>query len=696
MAIYGGWTGKTLRVNLTTGKISYEDTIAKYKDYVGAEGLAFKVLWDEVPAGVHPFDPENKIIFGAGPLNGTGIPHAGRLSVTTLLATCPYHGVGTGHAGGHWSSMLKFAGWDSLIVEGKSEKPVWICIDNQNVSIRDASHLWGHGVYYTNSAIMDEMGNDASVLAIGQAGENLYGAATMMIDRFGSAQNGAPMGAKKLKAIGVRGTGSVRVACSGRELLDMINYHTFLIGDWDGSMTPNKPQPWAEYYGGSWTNGKDVFWGGNGERIYTGECDPKDVHTYAYRGPGNRSEWNKNERQMEWMVGGRACFGCASPCRQALHIPEMDAKWGTGSRPVNECGGISTTRDYYAKRPSAEAMFLGSVLADDYGIGDDYHILTGDFVYYYKTGLMKERLPKKEWDSIPWDAMEKGSPEFIRDLLRRLAFREGELGYAMGLGSYAWAKRWGAPPLEQQWQERPYGKAVAWNETSWFAPHHFEGQQVGVILNCMYNRDPCMHEQTHFNSIADGVDQKVFEAVTGVESGDAIDRNGVVTPINEAKIRLAVRLSADGVLHNSLVTCNRGGASFFSPHKERGYKGDSALDAKEYSLVTGDHKSEEEFVQTGLRIFTLMRALTMRSLGTSNMRAGHDRYPTSAYDHKDWKGIPAFTPGTERMDKEDLDKAIAMYYDAMGWDEKGCPKKETWKKLGLEDVAKQLEKAGIL
>lgn len=697
MANYKGWAGKVLRVNLTTGMISSEDTVAKYKDFVGGEGLGLKVLWDEVPAGTHPYSAENKIIFGAGPLNGTGIPHAGRLSITTLLATNPFFGAGTGHSGGHFSTNLKFAGWDAVIVEGKAAHPVWICIQDDDVSIRDARKLWGTGTFRTTAAIMDEMGSDsASVCAIGQAGENLFGAATMLIDRSGSGQNGAPMGAKNLKAIGVRGTGAVKVACTGKQLMAQIAYHTSLCGGTSGGMTPKLPQPWAQFSGGEWTNGKNVWWGGADPAIPTGECDPHDVHTYAYRGPGNRSGWNSNERQMRWLVRANACFGCPVPCKQALHVPEMDTKWGAGARPCNECGGLSATRDYYGGTATTEAMFLGSVLADDYGIGDDYHILTGDLCYFLDNGILKANLPAAEYNSIPWNLRASGDPGFIRDLLRRFAFVEGELGKAFALGSYELSKRWNAPPLSQMLQERPYGKAVAWNETTWFAPHHFEGLQVGYLLNSMYNRDPCMHEQTHFNEFTTAIDKSAMAAVKFVESKDAVDAADQITPINDAKIRLAVRLSADGVLHNSLNTCNRGSSPWFSPLKERGYRGDSSLDSKEYSMVTGDIKTELEFMDTGLRIFNLMRALTIRSMNTKNMRVGHDVFPESGFNHPSWKTKKPFDKGSQRMDRADMDKALGMYYAAMGWDADGAPTRATYERLGLKYVADELATAGLL
>lgn len=703
MPKYGGWTGKILRVNLTTGKISSEDTFAKYKDFLGAEGFGFKMIWDEVPAGTHPYAPENKILCGSGPFNGTGIPHAGRVTYTSLLPDSPFFGVGSGHGSGHWAANLKFAGWDSVIVEGKASKPVWICIQDENVSIRDAGKLWGNGIYRTNAAIMEEIGSEcASVAAIGQAGENLFGPAMILTDRSGAGSLGAIFGSKNLKAIGVRGTGSVKVACTGKELLDMIAYHTTLIGGTSGSMKPKFPQPWAEYYGGGWTNAKNVFWGGANPPVSTGECDPHDVQSIAFRGPGTRWPWTNPDMQST-LVRGASCFGCPQPCNQAVHFPKMAAAYGMADTICNECGGISTTRDYYGKYSSLagnEGYAMGSWLADDYGLGDDYHYTTGDFAYVVDQHpeILKANLPEAEYKALePFlELRKKGDVKFIQELLRRFAYREGELGKAFGVGSYELNKRWKFPPMTQQWQERGMGKAVAWNTTTWFAPHHFEGQQVGYILNSMYNRDPTMHEQTHTNEITAEIDRKVFEAAGLINSGDAIDEAGKVTPINEAKIRYAKRLSADGVIHNSLVTCNRSGASFFSPLKERGYKGDSAIDAKEYSLITGDTKTEEQFHEVGLRLFNLMRACTIRSMGTRNMRAGHDRFPDSAFDHPDWKDKPAFSPGSERMDRADMEKALDMYYAAMGWDKDGAPTRETYKKLGLDDVADQLAKLNLL
>jgi aldehyde:ferredoxin oxidoreductase len=732
MPTYGGWTGKTLRVNLTTGKISADDTIAKYKDYVGGEGLGLKVLFDEVAPHTDPLSPENKLIIGAGPLNGTGLPHMGRLSFTSLLTTNPDWLPGTGHAGGHFTSLLKFAGWDSVIIEGKAPNPVWIFIDNENVSIRDARRMWGHGNYYINAAINDEVGTDCvSVLSIGQAGQNMHGAATVICDRSHSGQNGGTMGAKNLIAVAVRGTGSVKIACTGRELLAQIAHHTSLTGGTSGGMTPQKPKPWAQYYGGGdWLGDPTVWWGGADAPVNTGLTDPHDVHTTALRGPGSRSSWNSNDRNMKWMVRGASCFGCPTPCHQAIHVPEMATSYGYGDYCVNECGGLSSPSDYFGTAKTAAEMLspknassypgrlMGSILGDDYGIGDDYHILTGDFVYYASEfkGIMKANLPAAEYNSIPWNLQASGDPGFLVDIMKRFSFRIGELGYAHGLGSKAWWQRWGGPekfPYAAMQQERGFGKAVCWSEESWFAPHHFEGIQSGFIINSMYNRDPCMHEQTHINSVADAVDKSVWDKIPSVDGvtpigGDACDAS--TTAWNDAKCRQAIRLASEGVLHNSQVQCNRGGsvALWFSPLAERGYVGDSTLDAVEYSMVTGDHKTEAEMHKVGLRIFNLLRAGTIRGMGTTNMIqynptppnglsffTGHDAFPDAAFNHPSWKA-PAFSGSNQRMDPADMDKAVKQFYGEMGWSATGAPKKQTYLDLGMDDVAAEMERLGLL
>jgi aldehyde:ferredoxin oxidoreductase len=209
-ATNGGFAGKTLRVDLSTRRVSQEDTVEKYREVLGGTGIGYQVLWDEVPAGTGPFDPANKLIFATGVLAGTGVPCNGRTAVTTLFpSSWPKPLVATGHMGGQFAAKLKYAGYDALIVEGKADQPVWLFIRDNQVEIRDASHLWGTGIRRATLEISQEMGTESVVAAIGQAGENLVPLSVVMNSVSHSAGGvGAVMGARNLKAIGVlRGHG---------------------------------------------------------------------------------------------------------------------------------------------------------------------------------------------------------------------------------------------------------------------------------------------------------------------------------------------------------------------------------------------------------------------------------------------------------------------------------------------------------
>ena len=213
-----GWTGRLLRVNLSTGDVKREDVSKEVlEDYIGGSGLGAKIFNDEVPADVEPLSPENKILFMTGPLTGTLAPTGGRYMVITKS---PLTGIWLEtNSGGEWGAELKFAGYDGVIVEGRAKDPVYLEILDDEVSLRDASELWGKTVSETTSALKDAVGDDDSkVLAIGPAGENgvLMACVVNELGRAaGRGGSGAVMGSKNLKAILVRGTGSVKVAKPG-------------------------------------------------------------------------------------------------------------------------------------------------------------------------------------------------------------------------------------------------------------------------------------------------------------------------------------------------------------------------------------------------------------------------------------------------------------------------------------------------
>lgn len=207
------WMGTILRVDLAAKTIRKEPLNTKdAHDYVGARGLGTKYFCDEVDPQVDPLSPENKLIFMTGPLTGTAAGCGGRYEV---VAKAPLTGtIGAANSGGHFGPELKFAGYDGIIIENASETPVYLYINDGVVELRDASGLWGKTVYETTDVLQAELGN-FKISCIGPTGENLCLYAGVMNEKHRAAGRGglgAVMGSKKLKAIAVRGTGSVTVA----------------------------------------------------------------------------------------------------------------------------------------------------------------------------------------------------------------------------------------------------------------------------------------------------------------------------------------------------------------------------------------------------------------------------------------------------------------------------------------------------
>ena len=207
----GGYMGKLLRVNLTQGTISEEMLPAEdvLRKYIGGAGLGVKILSDELPPAIAPLDPENRLIFMTGPLTGTLVPCANNTSIVFLNYETGYT-VGTAHAHGYFGPYLKFAGYDGIIVQGEAKSPVYLWIHDGKAEIRDASKLWGKDTHETEDLVKEEIGpvEDASVAAIGPAGENLIHGAGIQNDKhhlFAKGGVGAVMGSKKLKAIAVGG-----------------------------------------------------------------------------------------------------------------------------------------------------------------------------------------------------------------------------------------------------------------------------------------------------------------------------------------------------------------------------------------------------------------------------------------------------------------------------------------------------------
>ncbi|MDK2986257.1 MAG: aldehyde:ferredoxin oxidoreductase, partial [Clostridia bacterium] len=205
----GGYMGKILRVDLSTQEIlteTFQEEILR--KYLGGSGLGAKILLEETTEKTDPLGPDNILIFMTGPLVGTRALNFGRHQVVTKS---PLTGIyGEANSGGTWGVHLKRAGYDGLIISGRSSKPVYLWLNNDIVQIRDASSIWGKDTFETDLLLKRELGSDIVTCSIGQAGENLVKIAAIMNDGIhGRAAArcgvGAVMGSKKLKAIAVKG-----------------------------------------------------------------------------------------------------------------------------------------------------------------------------------------------------------------------------------------------------------------------------------------------------------------------------------------------------------------------------------------------------------------------------------------------------------------------------------------------------------
>ena len=209
-----GYAGKILRVNLTKGKVVTEQLGKNLASlYIGGKGFGSKILVEETKPKTDPYNPENLLIFSTGPVNGTLLSGASKFCA---VFKSPLTGIwGESQCGGYFAPQLKYAGYDLIMIKGKSQRPVYLTIEDEEIRINDATHLWGKDTFETESVIKKDHGDGFQVLSIGPAGENLVRFACITHDKgrqFGRCGAGAVMGSKKLKAVAVKGSGTVEIA----------------------------------------------------------------------------------------------------------------------------------------------------------------------------------------------------------------------------------------------------------------------------------------------------------------------------------------------------------------------------------------------------------------------------------------------------------------------------------------------------
>ncbi len=208
------YAGKILRVDLTRQRIREEPIdLGAARAFIGGRGLATKIFCDEVNPKINPLAAGNKLILATGPLTGMSAACGGRFMVVTKGALTG--AIACSNAGGNFGPEMKFAGYDMIVLEGASKRPVILVIDDGSVELRPAGKLWGKNIHETEDALHEQLGADFKCLSIGPAGEKLVRFACIINDKSRAAGRsgvGAVMGSKKLKAIAVRGMGGLTAA----------------------------------------------------------------------------------------------------------------------------------------------------------------------------------------------------------------------------------------------------------------------------------------------------------------------------------------------------------------------------------------------------------------------------------------------------------------------------------------------------
>jgi aldehyde:ferredoxin oxidoreductase len=208
-----GYAGTILRIDLTDEKIDKQSLPAELaENFIGGRGFVAKTLFDKLPAGADPLGPENLFIAASGPLSGQFMPASGK---THFGCKSPATGgYGDSNMGGHFGPALKYAGYDMMILTGRAAVPSLLVIEDEKLIIRPAGDLWGMGSLSAETRLKEELGEEFQILTIGPAGENMVTYACITHDfgrQAGRVGIGAVLGSKNIKAIAVKGTGSIPV-----------------------------------------------------------------------------------------------------------------------------------------------------------------------------------------------------------------------------------------------------------------------------------------------------------------------------------------------------------------------------------------------------------------------------------------------------------------------------------------------------
>ncbi|ASI99958.1 tungsten-containing formaldehyde ferredoxin oxidoreductase [Thermococcus celer] len=613
-----GWWGRILRVDLTNNKVrvqEYPPEVAR--KFIGGRGLAAWILWNEAK-GVDPLGPDNKLVFASGPFNGLPTPSGGKM---VIAAKSPLTGgYGDGNLGTMATVHLRKAGYDAIVVEGKAKKPVYLYIEDDEVSILSAEGLWGKDTFETERELKKIHGKNVGVLSIGPAGEHLVRYA-VVISQEGRAAGrpgmGAVMGSKKLKAVVIRGTKEIPVAdkenlkkLSTEAYNEILNRPSYPFWKRQGTMAAvewtneNSALPTMNFSDGSFEFARSI-----------------DGYT------------------MEGMkVKQRGCPYCNMPCGNVV----LDAE------------GRESELDYENVALLGANLGIGKLnevsvlnrIADEMGM--DTISLGGSLAFIMEAkekGLIKE------------DAPEFGDFKKARELALDIAYRRGELG---NFGAE------GVMRMSQKLGDDSFAMHVKGLEVSGYNCFIYPAMALAFATSSI----GAHHKEAWV------IAWEIGTAPIEGEQAKKVEYKITYGPEKAAKVIELQRLR--GGLFEMLSACRL-------PWVEVGLSLDYY--PKLIEAITGVRYSWDDLYTAADRVYALIRAYWVREFGEKWGR--HMDYPP-----KRWfiEGLKSGPYKGQHLDMDKYEGLLSEYYRLRGWDERGIPKRETLKKLGLEDVIPELEK----
>jgi len=549
-----GYSGKILRVNLTEKKIIEEPITMDFaRNYVGGQGFGAKILYSELPAGTNCFAPENKIIFAVGPFEGTSLPGSAR---TCIVSKSPLTGyLGDTDFGGYWGRKFKMAGYDCLVIEGKSDNPVYINIENDKVEIKDAKEIWGKSILDADRYLKG-INTLSSTLLIGEAGENLVRYACVISDlRYvaGRSGIGAVMGSKNLKGIVVYGNKKIKIYNADKleELRNKLVHD--LIND-----------------GSCATLSRFGTWNSTAGLNINGVIPTKNFQMSTFALVDN-IDGEAMEEKIQ--VAQKTCFACPIACRNVVRLyPE--------EKESSAYGG-----------PQYEAVAaLGSLLL----IGDPYAIARLNMLCNH-LGL---------------DAISAGvSVAFLLECLDREILTYKDLGFKVSWGDEQGITR----VLESIARKKGIGKLLAegvkraaekvGHDAENFAIH-VKGMEVAMHDPRGKKGQGLSYATSHKG--ADHMESMHDEAFQGENVLPAL---GFTEPIDRRTLKgkaKLVKLTQDywGTMADCLVTCK----FFMTP--PRPLTPERVISSLNY--ITGWNISLDDYMEIGERVFNLCRIFNLR------------------------------------------------------------------------------------